>query len=517
MNLKLKLGTRGSLLAKAQSSWVAREVERLNPGTQVELVEIVTRGDQIQSLPLQKVEGKDFFVAELDQALQLGKVDFTVHSMKDLSLSRPDTLICAAVPNRENPRDVVLFGPQALKRLQEGKTLKVGTSSPRRLENIPDFLVKALPRLADRTPTLEWVEIRGNVNTRLSRVHESETSDRYLDAVVLAFAGLIRLWEDVSGQAELQKLLQGVRWMVLPLRECPTAPAQGALSIECRSSDERLKKILEPLHSKATEQQVGRERSILAEWGGGCHQRMGSTLTNHPVLGDILYTKGVKPDGTPVEYTQWQSPAPFFKKSKGDQKIKAWDGIRWRTSTSSSACEGSADSHNPQAIFIAHSRAANGSEWLKKCKDARVWTSGVASWFRLAEQGVWVEGCAENLGFHTVISTLKLSVLNLPVLAKWVALTHEEGVKDWGELMPAVATYKVGFTYSDDAKAALREANYIFWGSGFQQDELKEFTPIGAHHACGPGKTADRLRQAGLSPVCFPSVEEWRKWLNLGN
>src|SRR5690242_2122337 len=104
MKSNLKLGTRRSLLAWAQSSWVAKEVERLNPGIHVELVGIETRGDRIQDISLQNVEGKDFFVAELDQALLSGEVDFTVHSMKDLSLSRPTQLICAAIPKRENPR-----------------------------------------------------------------------------------------------------------------------------------------------------------------------------------------------------------------------------------------------------------------------------------------------------------------------------------------------------------------------------------------------------------------------------
>src|ERR1700722_16267438 len=109
--MSLKLGTRRSLLAWAQSGWVAREIERLSPGARGGLVGLHTRGDKIQDVPLQSVQGKEFFVAELDEALRSGAVDLTVHSMKDLSLERPSKFICAAIPPRENPRDVVLFSP----------------------------------------------------------------------------------------------------------------------------------------------------------------------------------------------------------------------------------------------------------------------------------------------------------------------------------------------------------------------------------------------------------------------
>src|ERR1700733_1025487 len=120
----LKLGTRKSLLAWAQSSWVARQIEKHNPGTRVELVGIETRGDKIQDVSLQVASqmtgGKEFFVAEIDEALRSGAVDLTVHSMKDLSLDRPQELMNAAIPKRENPRDVALFSPGILKKLREG-------------------------------------------------------------------------------------------------------------------------------------------------------------------------------------------------------------------------------------------------------------------------------------------------------------------------------------------------------------------------------------------------------------
>src|SRR4051794_13512920 len=105
----LRLGTRRSLLARAQSMAIASALERANPGLQVELVGIETRGDRITDVPLRQIEGKDFFTAEIDSALRAGKVDLTVHSYKDLNLERPPELALGAVPRRENPRDIAIF------------------------------------------------------------------------------------------------------------------------------------------------------------------------------------------------------------------------------------------------------------------------------------------------------------------------------------------------------------------------------------------------------------------------
>jgi hydroxymethylbilane synthase len=507
----LKLGTRRSLLAWAQSGWVAREIERLNPGVSVELVGIDTRGDQIQDVPLQAVEGKEFFVAEIDQALREGSVDLTVHSMKDLSLERPAEFVCAAVPKRENSRDVVLFGPGVMTKLANEQLIRIGTSSPRRLENLPSFLEKALPTLSASTEAgsrLEFVEIRGNVNTRLSRVHEPTGTERALDGVVLAFAGLIRLWRDEQAREEMKKLFKGVRWMVLPLRECPSAPAQGALAVECRANDPRAREVIARLHDAASAQETVKERQLLADWGGGCHQKFGASALRHKEVGELLSIRGRKPDGVFVDELRWKGPAP---RSSGS----VWDGGKWREQAVAATDLEVPPPAKLESVFISHARALpEDPRWITALGKSRVWTSGVASWFALAARGVWVDGCAESMGFSWLEAELAEPVLQLP--AAWTVLTHEGahgGTKeDWGG-RSVLPTYRLSRApYPAEAKAHLSRAGHIYWSSGSQFDELKDSAPMKATHSCGPGKTAEHLRKAGLKPVVFPSIEEWRKW-----
>src|SRR5258705_4272023 len=314
----LRLGTRRSLLARAQSSAIARRLEQLHPGLKVELVGIDTRGDRITSTPLSQVDGKEFFTAEIDAALRAGDVDLTVHSYKDLSLERPADLHLGAVPARENPRDLVYCAADVPERLASGATLRIGSSSPRRQAFVPSFLERALPH----APRVELCELRGNVDTRLRRLREPRSSERQLDGVILAFAGLSRLWQDeaVGAAALLHELLAGLPRMLLPLTLCSTAPAQGALAIECRNADLETRALLAAIDDPATRAGIGVERALLAERGGGCHQRFGATQLQVEGLGPLLYLREAGEQGPMASEVRWSPPA-------GPRRpLQPWDG-----------------------------------------------------------------------------------------------------------------------------------------------------------------------------------------------
>ncbi len=496
-----KLGTRKSLLAIAQSTWVARELEKLHPGVRIELVGIETKGDVVLDKPLIQIEGKEFFTAELDHALLRGEVDLTVHSMKDLSLDRPPAITLGAVPERELPHDVILFHETTIDRLKAGAPIRIGTSSPRRLALIPEFLGRALPRFesdqgSEREPELRFVEIRGNVNTRLSRIHEPEGSDRKLDAVVLAFAGLERLTRDEAGLRELTRLLAQTRMMVLPLRACPSAPAQGALAVETRNDHVAMKKLLSALHHAPTLEAVSAERAILQEWGGGCHQKLGASR----VASGALFVKGVKPSGEQVDETRnalLPEKSPFTKIEAPE--VFDFESVPLRPDTLAAL-------DSAPAIFVAHSRAYEhlrdpASRALVARK--RIWVSGTRSWFKLAQQGLWIEGSLDGQGFHAFSAFRGKNLLRLPA-SPIPFLSHVESPATEGALN--LGSYRHRFR---EVPEKFIKSKSIYWSSGLPFEVLwSKLGPEsfrGKTHACGPGRTADVLReklaQIGQQPV----------------
>ncbi|MGE5827783.1 MAG: hydroxymethylbilane synthase [Micromonosporaceae bacterium] len=234
----LRLGTRGSALAIAQSRMVADALTTAT-GEPVELVEIVTAGDR-SSAPVQKL-GVGVFVSALREALHAKEIDFAVHSYKDLPTAPADGLCIAAVPTRDDPRDARVSRDGRL--LAElGPGTRVGTGALRRVAQL-----NALGR------GLDCVPIRGNVDTRLRKVADGE-----LDAIVIAAAGLRRL----GRAAEATELLDPM--IMLP------APAQGALAVECGSADAGLVELLSCLDDGPTRAAVTAERALLATLEAGC-------------------------------------------------------------------------------------------------------------------------------------------------------------------------------------------------------------------------------------------------------
>jgi hydroxymethylbilane synthase len=234
----LRLGTRGSALAMAQSGIVADAV-RTRTGRDVELVEITTAGDR-STAPVASL-GVGVFVSALRDALLAKEIDFAVHSYKDLPTAPPEGLHIAAVPPREDPRDV-LVARDGLTLTELPAGARLGTGAVRRIAQIA-----ALGR------NLECVPIRGNVDTRLRKVADGE-----VDGVILARAGLSRL----GRAAEATEILDPM--LMLP------APAQGALAVECRDDDGELLELLAALDDPGTRAAVTAERALLAELEAGC-------------------------------------------------------------------------------------------------------------------------------------------------------------------------------------------------------------------------------------------------------
>jgi hydroxymethylbilane synthase len=267
MHRSIRIGTRSSALALQQTRVAVDLLQAAWPDLTVETIEIRTTGDKIQDVPLAKIGDKGLFVKEIEEALLNGRIDWAVHSVKDLPSQLPKRLTLGMLAPRVDPRDaLVARHGMTLATLPEKAV--IGTSSLRRRAQLLHW-----------RPDLEIVPIRGNVDTRLRKL-----ATEGLDGIVVAVAGLIRL----GWQARISD--------ILPPEICLPAVGQGALGVEMRRADREAQTLFQPLTSAAIQAAVSAERSFLAHLEGGCQVPIAAWAT---VEGEQLVLRGMisDPDG----------------------------------------------------------------------------------------------------------------------------------------------------------------------------------------------------------------------------
>jgi hydroxymethylbilane synthase len=264
---KIVIASRESLLAMWQAKHIQKRLSGLYPQTEISILGMTTRGDQILDQSLSKIGGKGLFIKELEQALEDGRADIAVHSMKDMPMNVPDGFALAAITEREDPRDAFVSNRyRSLNELPEGSI--VGTSSLRRES-----------QLRAQFPHLKVEPLRGNVQTRLRKLDEGQYA-----AIILAAAGLKRL-----------ELSDRITALLSPEQSLP-AVGQGALGIECRSDRTDLIQLMQPLHHQETAFCVEAERAMSRVLGGSCQVPLGAFAE---ITSGTLQLRGfvAQPDG----------------------------------------------------------------------------------------------------------------------------------------------------------------------------------------------------------------------------
>ncbi len=276
---KIRIGTRGSALARWQTEQVAQRLQSCWPDLIVEVIPIVTRGDRERHRPLPDIGGKGLFTAELEAALRHREIDIAVHSLKDLPTAQPEALTIGAVLARDDPHDVLIS--------RHGCPLDalpprpaIGTSSTRRAAQV---------RLA--RPDAVVLPLRGNVDTRVRKALDPEGP---YDAVILARAGVARLG------------LETHVTQVLPFSVMLPAPGQGAIAVQCRADDDAILELLVPLDDPDTRAAVTAERAFLQGLGGGCAQPIAALAEQ---VNGRLRLQGlfITPEGHPIR-VQGEAP-----------------------------------------------------------------------------------------------------------------------------------------------------------------------------------------------------------------
>ena len=468
--MRVRVGSRASELARLQAAMVGQAILRANPSAKVGYITRDSAGDRDRSIALWQSADKGLFTRDLSALLTSGDVDMVVHSWKDLPIGQETDTTVAGTLERADPRDVLLVSEAAVQR--RPARLRVLTSSPRRAWQLQRSLPPLLPWSID---LIETVPVRGNIPTRLRKLGQGEG-----DALVMAKAALDRLLaaeaEGPDDAAGIRALLAGIRFMVLPIREFPTAPAQGALAIEVAAGRQDMRSLVDTISHGPTWRTVGRERAVLGRHGGGCHEAIGVTVLERD-YGTITSARGRLPDG--AEFEEWSLAAstPMPPRTTPDAlwpRRDERDGAR-RQPRKVTLPTGT------DAWWVARADAVPDSERLE---GAFVWAAGPRTWRRLAARGVWVHGSSEGLGDTEAPGLEWLAGRSL----QWRRLTH--GGSDAPD---ALVTYDVTVDLPND----LPERTHFFWTSGSAfREALSRFPSIrSGWHACGPGRTLGTLRR----------------------
>ena len=490
--MRLTIASRRSELARIQAYQVGDALRRVHPQLEISFSFSESLGDRNQSDPLWQMPEKGVLTQDFREGLLRGDFDLVVHSWKDLAIEDDfETEIAATLP-RADARDLLLVPRSRWPEIVRTGAMSILTSSPRRSYNLDSFLRNALPAELRK---LNFTDVRGNVPTRVRKLFQTDA-----DGLIVAKAAIDRFLEAqqdefAATQAELRRALSQCRWMVLPLSANPSAPAQGALAIEIARPRVDLRELLAPINCADTFAAVVQERGILRGYGGGCHQKIGVSVLRRP-FGEVTFLRGVSDDGQVLDSGSLRSSKPRPPRVPRDElwPLKL-SHVDWFTRES-------IPGEPPRwssALWIAKGDALP-DDWQVN-PDQVVWASGVQTWKRLAQRGVWVNGCAESLGEQESpkIETLVGGKLN------WHKLTHAGGYEG---AMPTAATYRLAPKNGD---LNLEGKTHFFWKSGSSFEYALSRNPwLGQMtHFCGPGNTQRILERNGVEPFVFLDHSQW--------
>lgn len=495
----LRIGARQSDLSKIQAYEVGDALQRSYPKLKIDYYFKPAVGDLDQRTSLAAFEGKGVFTQDLTTLLLNREVDIVVHSFKDLPTEpNPETKIAGTL-KRADMRDLLLIRKDRVSKDQKIEKFVILSSSPRRSRNISLLIPKLLPF---KVGEVVFKEVRGNVPTRLSKLLSGDAS-----ALVVAKAAIDRILK--SQRAEFQesreitlKALKASYPMVLPLRENPTAPAQGALAIEIRKGDAALESLVIPMSIAHDLESVREEREVLSSHGGGCHQKIGVSVLNRK-YGKILFVQGESLEGKDLSNASLIGSSGKIPTATLDA---VWpetkdEGRRLFKRESVSAKE----PQKGEALWISRD-AALPPEWNPSW-DTPLWCAGTETWAKLALRGVLVNGSAEGLGED--------EDPNVDIIfgreINWSKLSHTSGEKTSGK--DFIATYKL---IPSGEIPDLTSKTHFFWMSSSQFLYLLEKFPSirDGFHSSGPGITASviaRTIRDTKRTFVYLSYEDWRK------
>jgi hydroxymethylbilane synthase len=474
----VRILSRGSALARLQAALVERALTAAHPGIAIASATRTSAGDRDLTSPLWKLTDKGAFTADLSEALRRNEADIVVHSFKDLPIELPEGTRVAGALARADARDLLLMRRDVV----DARPAKISvlSSSPRRAWLVQDTLPALLPWHVE---AVELAAVRGNVETRVRRLIDGSGH-----GLVVAKAALDRLLGFGEPFAEdgvsLRALLAQCHWMVMPMREFPWAPAQGAIAMEIADGRDDLAALLDAVICRTTTSDVIAERQHLSAAGGGCHQALGAAVVTKP-YGRVVSVRARGSDGAP-EVAQWRL----------DDTVRDWPrapaGRLWpepgRPVEVTRRPLAVAAPDPAVGLWVARAQAVP-DDW-RVAPSTPVWAAGSQTRSRLAARGIWVHGSADGLGDEDRPPIDELAGRAVD----WRRLTHA-GVAE----PEALSTYVA----ETELPADLPARSHFYWMSGdlFNRAIARWPSIRDGWHASGPGRT----RAAVLAAIADPS------------
>ncbi len=488
--MRVRLLSRASQLARLQAALVGRALVAADPRVKIAGMTRASTGDRDLASPLWQMGDKGAFTADLSGAIVNGEADLVVHSWKDLPIEQTSGTHIAGTLERADPRDVLIVRRAAV--VERPERVAVLSSSPRRAWLLPKVLPGLLPWRVDDV-TCE--PVRGNIETRLRKLVEGGTH-----ALVMAKAALDRLLSGDEPFQDTADVLRGYlarcHWMVLPMKEFPWAAAQGALAIEVSDRRPELSQLVAAISHSLTWDAVNRERWILADHGGGCHQALGAAIVQRD-FGRVTSVRARGTDG--ADESCWTLDAGSSPAMPRATPSSIWPRAGEVVPTVRRRLE----VERPDAasgLWVARAEALPPA-WAVT-PETLVWAAGSVTWRKLAAAGVWVHGSADGLGEDEPPSVDALAGRDV----SWIRLTHRTAARP-GEL----GTYEAEAQLPDDVS----DRTHFYWTSGQLFLRAIERWPAirAGWHASGPGRTRQIIAEiigAGRAGVWLDR-ESWER------
>ena len=493
----IRLIGRNSRLSLLQIERVKKKIEESFPEAIVQIIARSSRGDALQDIPLQTVEGSDFFTQDIFEALNKGEADIAVHSLKDMSSKHFFGNNQFAVVERDDVRDVAIFNNRVQQKIKNGQTVIIGTCSPRREQMAIGFLQKALPQLG--TFTIETRSIRGNIDTRLKKLDSGE-----FDGIILATAGLNRLLKSDSDALNIQTLLKDKKLMILPLIECVPAPCQGAIVAEAHRSNQKALNVLKQINERQLMEACVQEKRRAMQYGAGCLQKFGVTTINSGEK-SCLYAAGENSNGE--AFNDWWGLPRLVIENK-----RIFNSADYMGNFFDYSFRNAVEPIREPVVYIANHKGINNESLTRSLQSKRIWAAGSRTWLELAKQGVWVEGCADAFGLESLEPVWSMPLLNIQKNDVRI-LTHEQASTNWEKKGWKT---RVSYALQEKAKASLsilvQQADLVFWTSYQQYEQYKTILKKDVVQLCSSGETAELLRKDGVEPVVFPNIQAFQQW-----